>query len=416
MTQLKPIAERTTQQPPLEMNQVANVPGNFAGSADEYCKGSWFSMPLLLFLGLAIFIIWAAFFEIDQSVRASGQVISTVRTQIIQAADGGVLAELLVQEGEAVVAGQRLAVLEKERARATFEESRTRVAALGASLVRVYAEARGLAPVFGDEFNDYPDFVSGQRSLYGQRKQSLQDELGALQVSLSLAQEELRMNETLLETGDASRLEVMRARRQVSELEGNISGVNNKYLQEAHLDVTKFEADLDAARYKLEERKSVLRHTDITAPVTGVVKYLKLTTKGGVLRAGDELMQISPTESDMVIEVKVNPVDIGQLKLGLPVSIKLDAFDYSIYGSLQGELSYISSDTLTEQTEEQSLVYYRAQITVDKAFKNNSLKLANISLKPGMTSTVDIQTNKRTILHYLTKPVTRAFGGALNER
>lgn len=363
-----------------------------------------------------VFYNLGSFFEIDQTVRASGQVISSARTQLIQTADGGVLAELLVKEGDTVVTGQRLAVLEKERVNASFDESRSRVAALGAALVRARSEAFGEALVFGEEFKDYSGFVSVQRSFYERRKQSLQDELNTFHISLDMANEELRINETLLETGDASKLEVMRARRQVSDIEGKISVARNKYLQDASQEVTKLKADLDVAGYKLEERRSVLEHTDITAPVTGIVKYLKINTQGGVLRAGDELMQISPTESDMVIEVKVNPVDIGQLQIGLPVSIKLDAFDYSIYGGLKGTLNYISSDTLTEQTDKSSMTYYRAQIIIDETFKNNKSKLESILLKPGMTSTVDIQTNKRTVLHYLAKPITRAFRGALNER
>ena len=416
MTQLNSISEQLEPRPPMELIQAANIAGYPTRHTQVYRGTQWLSVPLLLFIGLAIFIGWAAFFEIDQSVRASGEVIPSARTQIIQVADGGVLAKLLVQEGDVVIAGQRLAILEKERVNAAFEESRSRVAALNAALVRSRAEALGYRPVFGEGFNDYPRFVRVQRSLYEQREQSLHDELNTHQTHLDMAQEELRMNESLLKTGDASRFEVMRARRQVSEIEGKVSSARNKYQQEARQEAAKLEAELDVARYKLEERKNVLKHTEITAPTTGVVKYLKLNTQGGVLRGGDELMQISPTESEMVIEIKVNPVDIGQLKLGLPVSIKLDAFDYSIYGSLQGELIYISSDTLTEQTDKRSITYYRAQITVDEALKNDNPKLANLSLKPGMTATVDIQTSKRTILHYLTKPVTRAFGGALNER
>jgi adhesin transport system membrane fusion protein len=128
-------------------------------------------------------------------------------------------------------------------------------------------------------------------------------------------------------------------------------------------------------------------------------------------------MQISPTEGDMIIEVKVNPVDIGQLKPGLPVAIKLDAFDYSIYGTLQGRLSYISSDTLTEQTANgQSSNYYRAHVRLDPNKRKTNPKLAGVPLKPGMTATVDIRTDSRSVLQYLAKPVFKAFGGAMTER
>ena len=375
------------------------------------------SMTTLLLAGLIGLISWAALFEIDQTVRAQGQLIPSARTQIIQAADGGVLSRILVQEGQTVAAGQMLAELEKDRSNAAFEESRAKDIALSVALVRAKAEAIQQAPNFGNKFNEFPEFVTAQQALYKQRKRSLNEELATLNEAWVMAQEELRMNENLLKAGDTSRLEVMRAKRQMGELQGRINATRNKYLQEARTEATKLSEELSSSRYKLEERQSILSHTVLNAPVGGVVKYLKVTTIGGVLRAGDELMQISPTDGNMVIEVKINPVDIGQLKPGLPVAIKLDAFDYSVYGSLYGTLSYISSDTLTEQSANgQPSTYYRAQVRLDPKSSNTNPKLADVALKPGMTATVDIRTNTRSVLKYLAKPVFKAFGGALNER
>ena len=378
-------------------------------------RASPLSMTLLLLVGLLAFLLWAALFEIDQTVRAQGQLIPSSRTQVIQAADGGVLSEILVQEGQSVVAGQRLAVLERDRSNASFEESRAKQAALAAALVRTQAEAGDHAPQFSTKFKEFPEFVAVQQALYAQRKQSLQQELASLNDALVMAQEELRMHEALLKTGDTIRLEVMRARRQVGELEGKINAVRNKYRQDARQEASKLAEDISSNNYKLDERQNILGHTVLTAPVAGIVKYLKITTIGGVLRAGDELMQISPTDGDMVIEIKINPVDIGQLKPGLPVAIKLDAFDYSVYGTLRGQLSYISSDTLVEQgANGQSSTYYRAQVRLDADQANP--KLAKVSLKPGMTATVDIRTDSRSVLRYIAKPIFKAFGGAMNER
>jgi adhesin transport system membrane fusion protein len=225
------------------------------------------------------------------------------------------------------------------------------------------------------------------------------------------------MSEDLFKTGDTSRVEVMRARRQVTELQGRLKAVTNKYLQDARQEAAKLADELSSSRYKLEEQKSVLDHTTLTAPVAGVVKYMKVTTIGGVLRAGDELMQISPSSGDMVVEVKVNPVDIGQLKVGLPAFVKLDAFDYSVYGNLQGTLSYISSDTLTEQGGNgQAVTYYRAHVRLDPQAVQANARLAALALKPGMTATVDLRTASRSLLQYLAKPIFKAFSGALNER
>jgi len=375
------------------------------------------SITTLLLAGLIGLIAWAALFEIDQTVRTQGQLIPSARTQIIQAADGGVLSRILVQEGQAVVAGQALAELEKDRSNASFEESRAKDMALSVALIRAQAEAGQSVPNFGKNFNEFPEFISVQQALYTQRKRSLNEELATLKDALLMAQDEWRMNEALLKTGDTSRLEVMRAKRQMGELQGRMNATRNKYLQEARTEATKLSEELSSSRYKLQERQSILSHTVLNAPVTGIVKYLKVTTIGGVLRAGDELMQISPTDGDMVIEVKINPVDIGQLKLGMPVAIKLDAFDFSVYGSLSGSLSYISSDTLTEQAANgQSSTYYRAQVRIDPKSTSTNPKLRDVVLKPGMTATVDIRTDSRTVLKYLAKPIFKAFSGAMNER
>ena len=373
------------------------------------------SLILVMAVMFAVFVAWAAWFEIDQTVRAQGSIVTTARTQIIQAADGGVLAEILVQEGQEVKAGQRLAMLERDRSSAAFEESRSKVAALQSALIRARAESTGIKPAFPPELDAYPDFVLSQRRLFEQKRETLRDATGAIQDALKLARQELEMNQALLSSGDVSRVEVMRALRQVGDLDARLSELKNKYEQEARTEVAKLEDELSSQRHRLEERRSVLEHTDMSAPVAGIVKYLRVNTVGGVLRAGDELMQISPTESEMLIEARINPADIGQLDLGLPVQVKLDAFDYSVYGMLTGKLTYLSSDTLVEQgANGQSTSYYRARIQLDRTQVNPML--AKVELKPGMTSTIDIKTKTRSVLRYLVKPVIRTFSGALNER
>jgi adhesin transport system membrane fusion protein len=373
------------------------------------------SFILVMAVMFTVFVAWAAWFEIDQTVRAQGSIVTTARTQIIQAADGGVLAEILVQEGQEVKAGQRLAMLERDRSSAAYEESRSKVAALQAALIRARAESTGVKPVFPAELNSYPDFVTSQQRLYVQKRETLRSAVDSIDDALKIARQELEMNQTLLKSGDVSRVEVMRALRQVGDLEARLNELKNKYEQEARAEVAKLEDELASQRHRLEERRSVLEHTDLSAPVAGIVKYLRVNTVGGVLRAGDELMQISPTESEMLIEARINPADIGQLELGLPVQIKLDAFDYSVYGMLTGKLTYISSDTLVEQgANGQSLSYYRARIQIDRNQVNPML--ARVELKPGMTSTIDIKTKTRSVLRYLMKPVIRTFSGALNER
>lgn len=374
-------------------------------------------LSVLSYLGLflAVFLIWSIFFDLDQTVRASGNVIASSRTQVIQALDGGMLSDLRVHEGEVVKAGDVLAILEPTRAQAGYQESQGRVAALTAALTRAKAQLLGKKPQFSDDVASYPEFIKAQTALYQQRETSLQEALTPLKESLDMAQEELLMNEDLYKTGDISRVEVLRAKRQVSELKSRLSQIKNQQAQETVIEVAKLEEDLMSSRYKLAERKDVFDNTRLVSPVDGVVKALRISTVGGVLRAGDEIMQISPVADSMVIEAKISPADVGQLTIGLPSSVKIDAYDYGIYGDLKGKLIYISPDVLVEQGPSgQSLTYYRAHIRLDD--KQNNPKAGLIAVKLGMTGTVDIQTGSRSVFRYLTKPIFKSFSGALNER
>ncbi len=375
------------------------------------------SSTTLLVLVVSLFLAWAYFFEIDQTIRASGNIIPSGRTQIIQVADGGVLAELLVSEGEQVVQGQVLAVLEKERASAAHDEIESKVAALNIALIRARAEARQTMPVFDPKFQDYREFIDAEMDFYHQRKKTMSDEVDSLHQQLTLADEELKMNQDLMATGDSSRLEVMRAQRQVTDLQGKIDQVRNLYLEDVRKQVTQLAAELDAVNHQLKQRSDVLDHTEIIAPVAGIIKYQALNTIGGVLKPGDEIMQISPTEGNMLVELKIDPADVGELELGLPAKISFGAFDTSIYGSVSGQLDYISSDTLTEQGPDgRPLTYYSAQLTINSDYKTDNPKFTHIILKPGMTAEVNIKTARRSVLNYLVKPINRAFSGAMSER
>jgi adhesin transport system membrane fusion protein len=374
-------------------------------------------MLSIVILSVLLFIGWSSWFEIDQTVRAQGQLIPGGRTQVIQVVDGGVLSQIRVQEGDSVKAGQELALLEPDRAKAAFDEAQSKHTALRVVLKRAQAEANGVEPGFGNEFAAYPDLVAAQNKLYAQRKQSLDDALAMQQEAMGLAKEEMEMNERLFAGGDISRVEVLRARRQVSDIQARIFDIRNKYLQDARTEAARQEEEISSQRYRQEDRRYALTQTKLTAPVDGVVKYLRVTTVGGVLRAGDELMQISPTDGESLLELKVNPADIGQLQTGMRANIRLDAYDYAIYGSMTGELVYISSDTLQEQGPNgQPQTYYRARVRLLPNAVAANPKLQPVVLKPGLTATVDILTGQRSVMRYLIKPIARGLVGALNER
>jgi adhesin transport system membrane fusion protein len=380
-------------------------------------KGRRISAIWFLLLFLLTFVGWASFFELDQQIRAQGVVIPSSRTQVIQAVDGGSVRAIYVREGETVKSGQKLALLEDDRAKAAHAQAKAEVFGRKAALIRCLAELAGKKPIFPKEFNAYPQFVDAQVGYYEQRKRGLDDELAVQTAALKLAKEEYNLSERLGKSGDISRVEVMRSLRQVLDIESRISGLRNKYLQEAYQEMVKVEEDLSSSRYKLDEKVNILDHTEMFAPLTGIIKYVRVTTIGGVLKPGDELMQISPIDEEILAEVKINPTDVGQLRIGLPVSLRLDAFDYSIYGKLEGTLRYISPDTLSEPAPNgQQQIFYRAQVAINDMSKQKGSKIRVSEIIPGMVVTADILTGHRSVLHYLLKPVYNAFDGALSQK
>jgi adhesin transport system membrane fusion protein len=244
----------------------------------------------------------------------------------------------------------------------------------------------------------------------------MNDEIDALEKSKTMIKEELDMNLPLLKSGDVSRSDILKLQRQVVDIQGQITNRRNKYLQDCQSDLGKAQEDLAGVQQISAQRKEQLDYTEIVSPMDGIVRNVRLTTIGGVAKPGDEIMQIVPVDDDLIIEVKVKPADIAFVKPGLPASVKLDAYDYSIYGTLQGTVSYISADTLNEDVRNNEQPYYRVQIktsTHNLASKHNNER---IDIQPGMTATVEIKTGQKTVLHYLTKPITKTLSESMGER
>ncbi|CAM5304216.1 HlyD family type I secretion periplasmic adaptor subunit [Thauera sp.] len=364
---------------------------------------------------VAVFLGWAWVAELDQVSRAAGSVIASSRTQVIQSQEGGTLDELLVREGDVVERGQLLARLERTRAEAAYLETRARAAGLAATVARLRAEVFAAAPVFPPEVEDYPQFRDNQLALLRKRRAAIDEEIGALESMAALVLEELAMNRPLLASGDVSRSEVLRLERQLAELQAQITNKRNKYFQDAQAELNKAQEDLAGVEQTLAQRRNVLEQTEIRAPLHGVVKNVRITTLGGVIRPGEDIMQIVPLEDDLVIEARLNPADIAFVRQGLPTTVKVDAYDYTIYGDLPGRLTYISADTLREDLRQGEQPYYRILVrTEGRQFSGRPD--ADLDILPGMTATVEIKTGSSTVLQYLTKPVTKTLSEALGER
>ncbi|MGK8251952.1 HlyD family type I secretion periplasmic adaptor subunit [Moraxella lacunata] len=387
-------------------------------SQKNYQKAKSRSKPsIIIWVALAVIIVlitWASFAKIDQVTRAQATVIASDRTQEIQATDNGVLSELLVREGDDVKKGDLLAILEEERAKAALDNSATKAAALRARVARLEAEIFDRPLNFPEEIQKYAEYVQNQTELYNRRRQAITQDVASLQKMLELAKRELAMNEPLLAHGDVSQADVIRLRRQVADIEAQITNKRNKYFEDAQTELTKAQEELESETEQLRDRTQVLEEKRLFAPVDGKVNNIAVTTIGGVVRPGDTIMQLLPTSSDLVVEAKVQPVDIAYVKEGQTASVKLDAYDYSIFGAMNGEVIYISPDTLMEKTPQGDKPYYRVQIRIEGA--QVAAREDEIIIKPGMTASVDIKAMERTVLSYLTKPITKTLSEGLGER
>ncbi|PUE31588.1 secretion protein [Limnohabitans sp. Jir72] len=366
-------------------------------------------------LVVGLFVAWAFFAQIDQITRAQGQIIPSSRTQIIQAPDGGVIEQLRVREGAEVNRGDLLVRFDQTKAEASYREAEFKVAGLSAAVARLRSEVFGGEPIFKKETLQFAEFRQNQLDLLAKRREGLEQEIRAIEKMKVLAQRELDMTRPLLKTGDVSMAEVLRLERMVAEQEGQITNRKNKYQQDSQSELNKLEEDLAGAKETLIQRKNLLDNTELRAPVNGTVKNVRVTTRGGVLRPGDELMQIVPVDDALIVEARVKPSDVAFLKPDQDVVIKIDAYDYTIYGSLNGKLTYISADTLSEDVKQGEQAYYRVQVRTESP-RFNRRPNENLQLQPGMTATIEIKTGGNTVLKYLLKPMIKTLNESLGER
>ncbi|MFO6430498.1 HlyD family efflux transporter periplasmic adaptor subunit [Erythrobacter sp. W302b] len=370
-------------------------------------------------IGLLIIasITWARWAELDQITRAPGTVIPVGRVQIVQSVNGGEIARINVREGDQVRRGQVLVVLSKVREAAAVEEAQGKVAALLSQRTRIDAELFDKPLVFPAEARAYSDFVRNQTQLYQRRREALAAELASLAEMKALLKQELDLNLPLLKTGDVARVEVIRMERSIVDVEGQMSTIRQRYIQELQTELARTEEELVTAQQVLAQRNDALKVTELVAPTDGIVKNVRLTTVGGVLRAGDEVLQIVPTGEVLVVEAKVPPRDIAFVKAGQSASIKFDAYDYSTYGPASGKVTYISPDTLREEgADGKQEVYYRVSLDVDVSGMRPKEPGEKIVIQPGMTIIAEIKTGKNTVFDYLTKPITKTFSESLQEK
>jgi len=369
----------------------------------------------IIVIGVLVLVAWAYIGKIDQVTRAQAIIMPLERTQLVQSPDGGVITQLHVREGEEVKAGQILVTLQKERAQAAVDDASAKVAALRITLARLQAEVYGTPLKFATDLHLYSEYIRNQTDLYNKRRTAFRDDIAALRNIIKLAEEELAMISKLDASGDVSRAEVLRLQRSVADIRAQMVNKQNKYFQDAQAEMTKAQEDLSTQTEQLRDRHQLLEHTELTAQKDAVVNNILVNTLGGVVRPGETIIELLPLSDNLIAEAKVPSSDIAFVIIGQEASVKLDAYDSSIFGSLLGTVSYISPDVLTEDTPRGPFSYYRVHIQITSSeFKGD--KARDIKLRPGLSASVDIKAMERTVLSFITKPITKTFGQSMGER
>lgn len=380
-------------------------------SPDRGSSGGLIIMSVLLML--ILFAVWASNFELDEVTVGVGKVIPSSHEQIIQSLEGGILKELKVHEGDVVEAGQVLALLDPTQIDSSVQESNSRLRAALATSARLQAETAGTPLTFPPEVLADSALVAAETALYHSRRENYSKTISGLTEALDLINRELKLTASLVAKGAASNVEVLRLKRQANDLQNKLNDAQNQYIVQAREELAKANAEVASQRSIIIGRADSLKRTVIVTPVRGIVKDIEVNTVGGVIPQRGNLMEIVPLDEQLLIEAQIAPRDVAFITPGQRAVVKLTAYDYNIYGGLEGKVASISPDTIQDEVHRDQY-YYRVYIRTDKDYLVNK-KGKKFPVYPGMIAMGEIHTGSKTIMEYLLKPLNRAKE-ALRER
>ena len=378
----------------------------------ERPRGPGWTLALLLGM-LAAGLAWAGLSRVEEITQGEGRVVPSSREQIIQSLEGGILQEMRVREGDVVAAGQPLLRIDPTKADSSLKEGVSKRLALQAMAARLAAESRGTPLVFPAEVALDRSIVKNETQTFVARRRAVEESTGTLRRSRELLSREIAMIEPMVARGLVAEVELLRMRRQANDLELQIDERLNKYRTEAAGELTRVESELAQVTGVLTARQDLVDRTVIRAPLRGTVKNVRVTTIGGVIQPGQDIMEIVPLEDQLLVEARIPPSEVAFLRPGLAAKVKLTAYDYTSYGGLDGRVEFISADTLRDERKPGEENYYRVLVRTDKSVLVAGGK--SLPIIPGMTATVEIRTGEKSVLDYLLKPVLRSRE-ALRER
>ncbi|WP_299968946.1 HlyD family type I secretion periplasmic adaptor subunit [uncultured Roseobacter sp.] len=425
-----------------------------AGRTAVRSGGGW-RLLLVIAAGLGGFIFWAATYEIEETARATGRVIPSQQVQVVQSLEGGIVRSIDVREGDMVAPGDLLMQIDDTRFDAERGELRERQAAIEAEAARLRAEAQSAdAMTVAPELETRaPLAVAAEREVFLSRREQLTRELEVLSAQLQQRrgelmevkagrartdgiiaplQEEIALTQDMFDRGLVPQIELLRLQSRLAELTGDravslaseprlaaaITETENQmrtarsaYVLSARQRLAELQLDLAVIAEALRSAEDRVSRARLRAPVRGTINRINATTLGAVVQPGAALIEIVPSDDSLLIEADLGPRDIAFVRTGEPASVKISAYDYLVYGALQGQVQRIGADTITQ---EDGVEFFRVIVRTDKSYLGSDAD--PLPITPGMIATVDIQTGSRTVLSYLAKPILRARAEALRER
>lgn len=402
-----------------------------------------------VFALLLVMVLWAAWAPVDKVVRAEGRIIPSTRAQLVQHLEGGIVRDIRVREGQSVKAGDILLNLSSSQASTDVQQGRNRVDVLKAQQARLKAEAEGAAaPAFPVDlpeaqkeleraaFRERSEKIRAEQSALRQQISQRQSELAEAQnrvknlaSEVEVARKQLGVMEGLYRKGAASQLEWLDAQGRLQRLtttQGDVSSSiprlqaaigeqtsrlnesTSRFRAEARAELAQISAEINRFELNITNDSDRLARNDVRAPLTGFVNKLNFNTLGGVVRPGEVVLEITPSEGPLAVEARVRPDDRARLRPGLPTRVLIGAYDYAVFGALEGEVVEVSADTLADEKGQR---YYRVVIQTGQARG----ALANQVILPGMTARADIVAGQRSVLSYVLSPLTRFAQQALRE-
>ena len=394
-------------------------------------------------------LMWAVFCPVDQIVRAEGRIIPTGRAQTVQHLEGGIVSQILVREGQMVQAGDVLMRMSDVQANTSVQQGQSRLHVLKAQQARLTAEATGQpAPEFGADipadvqqealsaFRERMSRFQSERQVLSQQHAQRQAELSeassriqSVQAELELARKQSSLMEGLYRKGAASQMELLdaqsrtqklhtaendilasipRLKAAISELSAKLAESTARFRAEARTELTQVSAEVAKMNLAVDGDTDRLTRTEVRAPTSGFINRLNVNTIGGVVKPGETILEITPTEGPVAVEARVRPNDRASLRAGLDTRVLIGAYDYAVYGALKGRLIEVSADTVPDETGQR---YYRVLIQTDKP----EGLMASKAILPGMTARADVVLGQRSVLSYLLSPLLRFKQQAFTE-